>query len=84
MLPNISKPGDTRHEGPLHDTDSIMLLIYAVLTAARSQKQKIRYFSLTTIMTSYKQNNKSHKTASIPTVQNKHNLEESHATVTNQ
>jgi len=36
MLPHISKSGDTTHEASFHATDPILLLIHAVLMAARS------------------------------------------------
>ena len=44
MLPHITKTGDTTHEASLHATVSIMLLIHAVLTAARSQKTHQIFF----------------------------------------
>jgi len=36
MLPHTSKTGDATHEASFHATDSIMLLIHAVIMAARS------------------------------------------------
>jgi len=36
MLPHISKIGDATHEASFHATDSIMLLIDAVIMAAGS------------------------------------------------
>ena len=44
MLPHISKTDDTTHEASFHATDSIMLLIHAVLMAARSYKTQDHIF----------------------------------------
>jgi len=83
MVLNISKTGDKTHDASFHATISIMLLKQVLIMAARSQKHKIRHFSITTIMTLYKLIHKSYKSDSIPTVQNKYILEEYQATVTN-
>ena len=72
MVLNISKTGDKTHDASFHATVSIMLLIHVLIMAARSQKHKIRHFSINTIMTSDKLTHKSYKTASILTVQNKY------------